>query len=84
MGLYKQTADNRAWFELKAVRCAPAEAIARASDLSKIVPVAYIDNGGFDAIAILYSVEEAKRFVQGRPDALFGLVSRDDVPELTK
>lgn len=80
MGLYAQRGDNRQWFADHAKRISRDE--ARQHKVGELVAIAYIDNGSFDALAILFSKAEAGRFADGRPDAIFGLVKRELLPEL--
>lgn len=81
MGLYINTADKPAWLRAN-TRQRLGAAEARAYTFPKnLIPVAYVDNGAFDALAILYNKTEAKRFVDGRPDATLCLVERSSVKE---
>lgn len=41
------------------------------------LPCAFLDNGEFFAIAVLWSAAEFKRVLGGRPDAWLGLVRKE-------
>ena len=72
MGLYlgKIEGSKEAWFSKNAVQVAAHEWHRHPQQMA----VAYINNGAFDCVAVLYSKAEAKR-VLSRPDAVLGWVS---------
>lgn len=79
MGLYVEpiTGDKPAWWMAHAraqgMRANPAFIDFSATDL----PCAYLNNGAFQAIAVLWSKKEFIRVTSGRPDARLGLVAKD-------
>lgn len=81
MGLYVAAGDKRNWLERNKAIALPANRAEAYDHAPESIPVAYVDNGHFDAIAILFNKTEAKRFVQGRRDADFYLVDCSAVKE---
>lgn len=84
MGLYVSTGDKRAWLHREKAVAIPANKAIAYDHPADSIPVAYVDNGSFDAIAILFNKTEAKRFAEGRRDADFYLVPRKSVKEWLK
>ena len=85
MGLYVEPIEGskKDWFIKNAqpVKAPKPEWIDWKAD---VLPVAFMDNGPFQAIAVLWDIREFKRVTYGRPDAVLGVVSklvlRENVP----
>lgn len=75
MGLYVEVADKKAWWVENVLGCASRKPIATDFDRD-FLPCAYMDNGAFQAIAVLWNAKEFARVMGGRPDARLGLVAK--------
>ncbi len=42
----------------------------------EVLPVAFLDNGAFHAIAVLWDKKEFKRVTDGRPDAILAVATK--------
>lgn len=85
MGLYVEPkAGTKAeWFAAEAALVNSHLALLCAADKGREeLPVAFLDNGGFQALAVLWDSKEFQRVASGRPDAIFGLVAKSKLREV--
>ena len=78
MGLYVEVADKKAWARKQV--CVETPKTVLKTD--EYLPVAYLDNGAFLALAVAFNKKELERLKNGRPDAAWMLVAKEELRKL--
>lgn len=84
MGLYIEPKEGtkRAWIELHGTPQNPEICAVEAFDKTNRLPVAFLDNINFHALAVAWNKKEFRRIAEGRLDALWFTVPAADLLEV--
>lgn len=70
MGIYLEPQDGSKFDWIK-MHGEPIKSGTFISKATSSVAVAFVDNGSFQALALMFCKQETQRFAAGRPDALW-------------
>ena len=76
MGLYAEPQDKRGWITQYGQ---PYLGVTFEATPKDKLPVAFLDNGLFVALAVAFDKQEFQRLVQGRDDAIWFKVSKEEI-----